>query len=612
MEKLEEPQEGSNMSREPTALPPADKGKATGRPPSRSVTTTQQTLQQLKTDIENTPGVVKTAADACKYLEQKQWSLPQQNITCSHLATVLLLLVTINQGSRKTTDKFSEHTANTIKAVAFLLKEAVVAQYIEQVLDQISQHANNIPTSLGTDTSMQVKESIDSLNATMQERVNSLQKVIEDIKSAPSATNLPFTNPEYSYRDALLNNHQPAHLPPSTIHEARPMNRLNIKACQVLIEIQSESEYPLKDINPTENNPTGMVKTAANNWLANRDRDDPSPLNTIICALTQYSNKELLMETNTPEAAAWIRQNASHIFQSLIGHPVKALGRLYPVIARFMPVLFQTNETGIRELESNANLPEKSIAQTIWIRNPDRRSNGQHHANLKILCTSPEAANSLILGSGQISHLGLQIRFHKDIKAPGTCNRCQEYGHTTSTCKAESSKCAKCGDPHFTSECHSQTTKCTPCGSNEHRTNDVKCPQRIAREDALLTKKPELLTPYYITAERWTWGLLTRTTTPNDGEEDTAHQHHRMHRGGTRQRNLLTNRGLAGTQRTLINSGFQRRPIQTGANGIPLRPKATSNNPPPSTVLTQVSPPTPRQTNTPVSESPSQSTTNLQ
>ena len=403
----------------------ADKGKTTERPPSRSATTTLPTLEQYKTSIENDPGPVKNATDARKYLELKQWTLPQQNITCSHLATVLFSLVSIQgQNARKSTDKLSDNAANTIKSVALLLEEAVVAQYVRQIMDQITQQPNcNNPGPPHNDT---VKESIDTLSATLQEKVETLQKTIDELKSAPNPAQLTpnpqYINPEYSYRDTLISNQQSAHPQPSTIFEAKLQNRLNIDALQTLIEIQTESEDPLGDSISKDDNPTGKLKALANNWLANRDGDNPPPPNTTIRTLTQYGNRKLLLEANTKESADWICQNASCVFQPLTGHPVRVLGRHYMVIARFMPVLFQADEPSICKLESSTNLPEKLIANAAWIKKPEQRAKGQLFANLKLFCTSAEVANTLILGSGRISHLGSQIQFTKDVRRPGTCN----------------------------------------------------------------------------------------------------------------------------------------------------------------------------------------------
>ena len=492
-----------------------------------------------------------------------------------------------------------------------------MAQYTRQIMDQIScQTSDNNPPNNAT--SKQVKESIDTLNATMQESVVALQKAIDELKTSPNPTQLTPnpqpTIPEHTYRDALLSNHQTAHTPPLSIYEARLQNRLNIDAHQVMIEILSESDNPLKDNNPSEECPTGKLKAVTNNWLANRDGDDPPPPNTMLRALTQYGNKKLLLEANMKEAANWIRQNASQILQPLIGHPVKTLGRLYPVIARFMPTLFQANEAGIRELEISANLTANSITNAIWIKNPNQRSKGQLFTNLKLLCTSAEAANSLILGSGRISHLGSQIQVSKDTKVPGACNHCQEYSHTVANCKSANLKCAKCGDTHFTSECQTQNTKCTPCGLVGHRTNSEECLKHIQRKTSIRAKKPELLTPYFITAEQWTWGLTEDNTPPNNMSDDPTYQYQRCKplRSAPQQRQTdSTSKELAKTQCTLLKSGFQRRSTQTGANSIPIKPKNTTNTAlttSSSTNQPQVRPPSAQHTNTLNSEHPPQNT----
>ena len=145
-----------------------------------------------------------------------------------------------------------------------------------------------------------------------------------------------------------------------------------------------------------------------------------------------------------------------------------------------MPVQFQTNEEGAQELEISTNLPMESISHMTWLKNPERRSPGQHCANVKIHCRSAEDANTLILSSRRILHMGSQLHIHKDIRMPGTCNWCQNYSHIALNCKEELPICAKCSEPHRTMECTTGHTKCTPCGSMAHQTNDERCPERIA------------------------------------------------------------------------------------------------------------------------------------
>ena len=97
------------------------------------------------------------------------------------------------------------------------------------------------------------------------------------------------------------------------------------------------------------------------------------------------------------------------------------------------------------------------------------------------------------------------------------------------------------------------------------------CPERQKREDAILMKDPEALTPYYSTAERWTWGLPQQacantedlaaipsvesqrpTRRPKPPPRQSHRQHHPKRQG------------------TLLGSGFRRMPAQTGANSTPV------------------------------------------
>src|SRR5258706_14846257 len=151
-----------------------------------------------------------------------------------------------------------------------------------------------------------IKESLDNINKKMQEQIEHAQKSTEKLQEIhDSITHVRMHTPtdcHLTYRNALINgtNYRPtAQLPPANIHEAKLQNRLNIGACQILIEIQAQNEDPPSDSAPTAPDLTGKIKIAANNWLANRDGDDPPPPNSIIKTVTQYRNTKPPIETNT-------------------------------------------------------------------------------------------------------------------------------------------------------------------------------------------------------------------------------------------------------------------------------------------------------------------------
>jgi len=276
-------------------------------------------------------------------------------------------------------------------------------------------------------------------------------------------------------------------------------NRLNITACQILVEIQVLNVNTPIIEDQDKVNPLGQIKATINQWINSYNGAVPPPKKSSIHALTPYCNKKLLIETNSAVTVVWMKDHCGEFLKSIFSHPVKILGRLYPVVARFMPIAFSTNDICACELENSAKIPAHSISHVTWIKNPLNRSPMQQYANVKIYCTSAEATNCLILATGQFRHLSSYLRIHKDIKEPNMCNRCQQYCHITTDCKEENPTCAKCMEDHFTSKCTSTATQCTPCGSNEHWTNSNECPEWKACKAAILNKSPKALSPYYIT-----------------------------------------------------------------------------------------------------------------
>ena len=127
--------------------------------------------------------------------------------------------------------------------------------------------------------------------------------------------------------------------------------------------------------------------------------------------------------------------------------------------------------------------------------------------------------------------------------------------------------CGKCSGAHPTLECEASTLSCTLCGSADHQTNDLVCPERQKRESVILTKDPEILTPYYSTAERWTWGLLQQgNTTLEDPSVALREPQRDMHH----PRPVGQAQHIPKRQGTLLGSGFQCLPTQTGANSTPI------------------------------------------
>ena len=558
------------MSKKP---PPLKRGKTrVVISPTPSDSTESPTLAQLRSAMMNGPGIVKSSADARRYLEGKNYMLAQQENTITTLMTILLSLV-VNVGPRAAGDRVPDGVANVIKAVAILMEDAVTATYIKQITEAITKSDGikvaNPPdedilrllrdnTELLRTISAEHQEAIEKTND-MAAKIEGLQTKVTQVSSQGPLT--------LSYRDALLSNARsvPPSIP-STPFEARLRNRRNIKACQVLVEVQSDHQDPLRAAYPDAGNPIDMLEQAANSRLTTDAGDlEGVPQGSSIRSIRQCRANRFLIETRSSDTAEWIKEHPDSL-QAPFRNQVKILSRLYPVVVRFMPTHFQTDSAGLRELETNAKLDPHSIARATWIKDPSRRTPNQRCANIKIYCETPEAANSLIMSSPQ--HLGSQLRIHKDIKVPSTCLKCQRYGHFVINCTETRPTCGKCGGGHPTLECDTHTTtRCTPCGSSDHQTNDPACPERQSRENAIMLKDPETLTPYYTTHERWTWGLPQREdVTPEDPPPAPKRPSRPIQpHGPTKQQQRAPQR-----QGTLLGSGFQRRPTTTGANSEPI------------------------------------------
>ena len=391
--------------------------------------------------------------------------------------------------------------ANVIKAVAFLLEVAVVTKYAETIAGRLAGNSTlHTATQTNGETSNSFKESL-----TLQEQIGHVLTASEKIHKTHDSLSTTNTNTitNLSYRDTLVNGTLSTYTtqpPLANIIEAKLQNRVNIEACQILVEIQRNND-------PSVNDPAlPDIDSALNNWLSNKDGENPPPPNSAVREITLYRNNKLLIESNNRETATWLKENAEKVLRPTIGHLIKVLARSYAGIAHFIPVTFQANDESIRELELSANLPAESISNITRVRDPSHRKPGQQFTNVKIHCKNAETANSLILGSGRINHLGSQLSLHKDTKDHIACARCQKYGHIATGCK-EGFTCGKCGGDDKTWDCTSNGLKCTPCGATDHKTNDARCPKRIERVNIYRDRMPEAFTPFYLTSERWTWGL---------------------------------------------------------------------------------------------------------
>jgi hypothetical protein len=62
------------------------------------------------------------------------------------------------------------------------------------------------------------------------------------------------------------------------------------------------------------------------------------------------------------------------------------------------------------------------------------------------------------------------------VRNPLRCTKCQSFGHTTSSCRSNKIKCAKCGGSHRTDDCVTQNICCPNC-KGDHPAFSRACPK---------------------------------------------------------------------------------------------------------------------------------------
>ncbi|CCA76525.1 hypothetical protein PIIN_10518 [Serendipita indica DSM 11827] len=209
-----------------------------------------------------------------------------------------------------------------------------------------------------------------------------------------------------------------------------------------------------------------------------------------------------LLEMNGAEAARWLRsgENWKGLVREAFGQTDKddkVVPRTYPVVIKFAPVGWSPHEEeALRKFEADNAIPTNSIQAVAWIKNPVYRYTGQAFANVKMVTSSPEVANRLILGPTRIeSHV---VRAQKEWSYIPICAKCSQFDHFIAKCKADKYKCRFCTQEHESKDCSNRTRmKCTPCRSEGYISGNERCIKYRERREAIETKVPELSSVKY-------------------------------------------------------------------------------------------------------------------
>jgi hypothetical protein len=277
-------------------------------------------------------------------------------------------------------------------------------------------------------------------------------------------------------------------------------NKQGIQHRQFVISFKPEATDTPADASELTNT---KIRTDMDNAL--RKATENVEVRAEIRTAKVLSNGRILIELKEAEGAKWLREGQNREITAKLFNPNCFFAdRPYPLICRFVPVSFDpTKADSLRDLEAAHDLPSKSITGASWIKDPARRGARQEVANLKLNCSTPEAANKLLTSVIRIDNKIVSIQ--KEMKEPARCNKCQTYGHFARECKASKDTCAQCGGDHRTSGCTQEDRWCVPCAVATHSSNSRTCPQFVRRLGILNTRNPEYALPFYQTNEEWTW-----------------------------------------------------------------------------------------------------------
>ena len=123
-------------------------------------------------------------------------------------------------------------------------------------------------------------------------------------------------------------------------------------------------------------------------------------LGQAIKALQFTERSAMLLEFKSPESANRFRKYSEE--KDLLAH-ICAFAKIQPhtycSVLCFVPCdgsFSPEDKAQLRALESDQGLEEGSIISAAWIKNLALQKHNQKTANVKLTCTSPEAANHLL------------------------------------------------------------------------------------------------------------------------------------------------------------------------------------------------------------------------
>lgn len=147
--------------------------------------------------------------------------------------------------------------------------------------------------------------------------------------------------------------------------------------------------------------------------------------------------------------------------------------KLYPAIGLFVPI------ENMDELKEDINFRNSFIEGTLQKIVQIHKCNDQDLGHVKMYFSSAAVRDEALSRNKIHTRYKLikivPIDVNREVRR---CYKCNNYGHTSSHCKATAPTCGKCSSNHDSRSCNASTFKCPNCKKN-HTAGDPSCPDQI-------------------------------------------------------------------------------------------------------------------------------------
>ena len=474
---------------------------------------------------------IASVQDAITKLESRQFSVPDQEYTNTHLASILFQL----------TATLPAEGASIVKAVAILVNQLDLDNHADRMASSlmdtleppmegfirmgasIQEHADRI---------IEGHDSIENCVIEMVTRVSDLHEAFRDTQEKAEANTLAVQN--------LIANIERRPCPPGTDTNAptlqsvdpnsyaartsayvpavhsKVMARKDERQRQVLFtKTQGMTSQGLDDQDPQ------ILITKANLALtAMKATHDDIPDAIQFMSAKTLAKGDILFDMDSPESAEWIRKDGIRLeFMQGFGAMSEIKDREHSCVVENVPIGFHPSAETTLEVETTNGLTPKSIMLARWIKPIEHRFEGQRTAFMILTFRSAEDANKAIHNNLYIH--GKRCITRKLLPEPRRCFKCHAINaqHIAANCKEITDICSTCGGAHISKDCQLKNDLpdkhyCTNCRTHGHTARDRLCPIYIKQCNELYNRKPEFLYKYFPTDNPSTWELLHPTTNP--------------------------------------------------------------------------------------------------